>query len=279
MGESSMHFHFWIKSLVMGIVEGITEFLPVSSTGHLILAGELLNFPDPGNRNIYEIFIQLGAVLAVVWEYRVKILNMLASALRWGADRDVLLGNFVAFVPSAAIGLLLGDEIKNYFFSPSPVAFAFITGGGIILWAEKRKSNARINSVDEVHLRDALLVGLSQCLALIPGTSRSGATIIGGMLAGLSRSAATEFSFLLGIPTLGIAALYSLYSLRHELSPTDVGIFTVGLIASFLSALIVIRALLRFVGSHALNGFGWYRIAFGLIVLATGWTGVVSWSI
>ena len=247
------------KSLIMGIVEGITEFPPISSTGHLILAGELLDFPGRTSRGVYEIFIQLGAVLAVAWENRVKIGRTLIGISRPGSDRNLLFGILLAFLPAAGIGLLFGKAIKTYLFSPVPVALAFIIGGAIILWAEKRESNVRVKIVDAILLKDAFMVGMMQCLALIPGTSRAGATIIGGLFLGLSRKAATEFSFLLGVPTLGAAALYSLHKFRHELSSSDVGIFAVGLVAAFASALLAVRALLRFMPittSSALHGIG-----------------------
>jgi undecaprenyl-diphosphatase len=276
--KGCMHTITLIKSLIMGIVEGITEFLPVSSTGHLIVTADVLNFLDKTNRDVYEIFIQLGAVLAVTWEYRLKIANALAGISRPEPGRNLLLGILVAFLPAAVAGLLFGKAIKAHLFEPVPVALAFIIGGWIILWAEKRRYRVRVESVNDVLLKDALMVGVMQCLALIPGTSRAGATIIGGLFLGLSRKAATEFSFLLGIPTLGAAALYSLYKLHHELSSTDLGIFAVGLVAAFISALVAVRALLRFIASHTFIAFAWYRIAFGLIVLLTAWTGVVNWS-
>ncbi len=206
-----------------------------------------------------------------------KIRKMLTEVYRRTPDRNLLVGVLLAFLPAAVIGLLFGKAIKAYLFAPVPVALAFIIGGVIILWAEKRLSRVRVKSVDDVSLKDALMVGIMQCLALIPGTSRSGATIIGGLFLGLSRKAATEFSFLLGIPTLGAAALYSLYKLRHELTSSDIGIFAVGLVAAFISALMAVRALLRFIAKHNFMAFAWYRIAFGLIILVTAWSGLVNW--
>lgn len=267
------------KSLVMGVVEGITEFLPISSTGHLILTGDLLHFLDKEKRDIYEIFIQLGAMLAVVWEYRAKIGMTLAGAARPGQQRRLLIAVVLAFIPAVVIGLLLGKSIKAHLFAPIPVALAFIAGGVIILWAEKREHRIRVDEVDEIPLADAFKVGLLQCLALIPGTSRSGATIIGGLFLGLSRRAATEFSFFLGIPTLGGASLYSLYKVRHDLSVDDASIFAIGFAAAFISAFFAIRALLRFITNHTFIVFAWYRIAFGMLVLLTAWTGSVDWAV
>ncbi|WP_200915797.1 undecaprenyl-diphosphate phosphatase [Jeongeupia sp. HS-3] len=268
-----------LKSLIMGAVEGITEFLPISSTGHLILTGDLLNFLSKDKRDVYEIFIQLGAMLAVVWEYRTKISTTLSGAVRPGAARNLALAVVIGFIPAAIIGLLLNKTIKIHLFAPIPVATAFIVGGLIILWAEKRQHKIRIQTVDELSLKDALLVGLAQCLALIPGTSRSGATIIGGLFLGLSRKAATEFSFFLGIPTLGAASIYSLLKFRHALDSADIGVFAVGFVASFIFAFIAVRALLRFISTHTFIVFAWYRIAFGLLVLLTAYTGIVDWSI
>jgi undecaprenyl-diphosphatase len=269
------------KSLIMGMVEGITEFLPISSTGHLILTGDLLNFMSKEKRDVYEIFIQLGAMLAVVWEYRVKLISTLSGAVKPGGERNLLLAVVIAFIPAAILGLLFSKVIKAHLFQPVPVAMAFIVGGLIILWAEKRQLNKVpvVETVDDLSLKDALKVGLCQCLALIPGTSRSGATIIGGMFLGISRKAATEFSFFLGIPTLGAASIYSLLKHRHALDVGDSGVFAVGFIASFVFAFIAIRALIKFVSTHTFVGFAYYRIAFGLIVLATAYSGLVSWTV
>jgi len=267
------------KSLVMGIVEGLTEFLPVSSTGHLILAGDLLHFLSKEKRDIYEIFIQLGAMLAVVWEYRAKIAATLVGAAESGSQRRLLVGIVLAFIPAAVFGLLLGKPIKAYLFAPVPVALAFILGGVVILWAEKRQHRIRVQEVDKMSLADMFKIGLLQCLALIPGTSRSGATIIGGLFLGFSRKAATEFSFFLGIPTLGAAALYSLFKVRNDLTIDDASIFAVGFVAAFISAFFTIRALLRFIANHTFIVFAWYRIAFGGLVLVTAWTGLVDWTV
>lgn len=281
IGRLSMDIVLLFKSLIMGMVEGITEFLPISSTGHLILTGDLLNFMSKEKRDVYEIFIQLGAMLAVVWEYRAKITKTVCGAGKPGGERNLLLAVVVAFIPAAILGLLFSKIIKAHLFQPVPVAMAFIVGGLIILWAEKRQVNKVpvIETVDDLSLKDALKVGLCQCLALIPGTSRSGATIIGGMFLGISRKAATEFSFFLGIPTLGAASIYSLLKHRHELDIGDSGVFAVGFIASFIFAFIAIRALIKFVSTHTFVGFAYYRIAFGLIVLATAYSGMVSWTV
>lgn len=265
-------------SLIMGLVEGITEFLPISSTGHLILTGDLLNFLSKEKRNVYEIFIQLGAMLAVVWEYRGKIGATFKGLSHPGSERNLLLGIVIAFIPAAILGKLFSEHIKAVLFNPIAVSIAFIVGGFIILWAEKRQHSVTVETVDDLSLKDALKVGLCQCLALIPGTSRSGATIIGGMFLGLSRKAATEFSFFLGIPTLGAASIYSLIKYRHVLDSADIGIFAVGFISSFIFAFIAIRALIRFISTHTFVVFAWYRIAFGLIVLATWHFGLVNWN-
>ncbi len=262
----------------MGLVEGITEFLPISSTGHLILAGNLLDFPAPSQRGIYEVFIQLGAVLAVVWHYRVKLIQTALGVIRPGPQRTLFVGVAIAFIPAVILGLILGSTIKAVLFHPVPVALAFIFGGLLILWAEKRSHTVVAETLDGITLQQAFVVGLAQCLALIPGISRSGATIIGGLFLGLSRTAATEFSFFLGIPTLAGAALYSLYKARDQLSGSDIEIFAVGLAVSFLSALVVIRALLHFISKHSFVVFAWYRIGFGLLVLATAYFGLVAWA-
>ncbi|SFZ70223.1 Undecaprenyl-diphosphatase [Chitinimonas taiwanensis DSM 18899] len=265
------------KALIMGVVEGITEFLPISSTGHLILTGHLLDFLDKEKRDVFDIFIQLGAMLAVVWEYRRRLIDAVLHARQPGPGRQLLINLAVAAVPAMALAKLFGTEIKTLLFNPLTVAIAFIVGGFIILWAERRQHSVRVQTLDEMRWQDALKVGLAQCLALIPGTSRSGSTIIGGMFFGISRTAATEFSFLLGIPVLGTASLYSIYKHWHLLSRDDLALFAAGFIASFIFALIAVRALLRFLVSHTFIGFAWYRIAFGVLVLVTAYSGLVSW--
>ena len=272
----------------MGIVEGLTEFLPISSTGHLILAASLLDFTGEKVK-VFEIAIQTGAMFAVIWEYRQR----LSSTVR-GITYDPVAQRFVrnlliAFIPAVALGLTLGKVIKEHLFHPVPVALAFIVGGFIILWVEARhrkaygdadlkgQRRARVETVDDMSALDALKVGLVQCLALIPGTSRSGATIIGGMVFGFSRKAATEFSFFLGIPTLMGAGAYSVLKNRELLSVADLPVFAVGLVFAFFSALLCIRWLIRYVSTHDFTVFAWYRIVFGGLVLLTAWGGWVEW--
>ena len=266
------------KAAVMGVVEGLTEFLPISSTGHLILAGALLGFDDD-KAKVFDIAIQTGAIFAVILVYWEKIYAT-AKALPYQAEAQrFVLNVFIAFFPAVILGLLFGKFIKENLFNPWVVATTFIVGGFIILWAERRPpSTIRIRAVEDMRGRDALMVGLVQCLAMIPGTSRSGATIIGGMLLGLSRKAATDFSFFLAIPTLIGAGAYSLYKERALLSVEDVPMFATGLVVSFISAWICVRWLLKYIASHSFEIFAWYRIAFGLVVLFTSWTGLVSWA-
>ena len=270
-----------IKAAIMGIVEGLTEFLPISSTGHLILAGALLGFDDD-KAKVFDIAIQTGAIFAVILVYWQKIRDTVVALPTEKQAQQFALNVLIAFIPAVVLGLLFGKAIKEHLFTPVVVASTFIIGGFIILWAEKRQQNnpatARVHSVDAMTPMDAIKVGLVQCLAMIPGTSRSGATIIGGMLMGLSRQAATDFSFFLAIPTLIGAGAYSLYKERALLSMADAPMFAVGLLFSFLSAWLCIRWLLRYIASHSFVVFAWYRIAFGLIVLATAWSGMVSWA-
>jgi len=265
------------KAAVMGIVEGLTEFLPVSSTGHLILAGSLLGFSDDKSK-VFDIAIQTGAILAVVIVYWQRLRDTAAGLGTSVQARRFVLNVFVAFLPAVVLGLLFGKVIKAHLFIPVVVAAAFIIGGFIILWAERRTMSARIHSVDDMTPLDALKVGLVQCLAMIPGTSRSGATIIGGMLLGLDRKVATDFSFFLAIPTLIGAGAYSLYKERALLSAADAPLFGVGLLFSFVSAWICVRWLLRYIASHTFVPFAWYRIAFGIVVLVTAWSGWVVWA-
>jgi undecaprenyl-diphosphatase len=267
-----------LKAAILGIVEGLTEFLPVSSTGHLILVGDLLDFNDERGK-VFEIVIQFAAILAVCWEFRAKLASVTSGLMqKQEAAQRFAFNLFIAFLPLAILGLLFGKMIKAHLFSPVPVALAFIIGGFIILWAEKRTHTVTIESVDEMHWKVALKMGLAQALALIPGTSRSGATIIGGLFFGLSRKAATEFSFFLAIPTITAATIYEVIKYRHDFHAGDLGIFLVGSIASFISAFFAVRALLRYISHHDFTVFAWYRIAFGLIVLGTAYSGVVSWS-
>jgi undecaprenyl-diphosphatase len=266
-----------IKAAIMGIVEGLTEFLPISSTGHLILAGSLLGFHDE-KAKVFEIAIQSGAILAVILVYWQRLRDTVRGLATDAQAQQFAFNVAIGFLPAVLMGLLLGKMIKEHLFTPLVVASTFIVGGFIILWAERRgEATVRIRSVDEMRGRDALKVGLVQCLAMVPGTSRSGATIIGGMLLGLSRKAATDFSFYLAIPTLVGAGVYSLYKERTLLAWTDVPVFGVGLLFSFISAWLCVRWLLRYIAQHSFVPFAWYRIAFGIVILATAWTGVVEW--
>ncbi|MEO8080850.1 MAG: undecaprenyl-diphosphate phosphatase [Caldimonas sp.] len=266
-----------VKAALMGIVEGLTEFLPVSSTGHLILAGSLLGFTGDKVK-VFEIAIQTGAIFAVMIVYRERLRATLVGLGSEAKAQRFALNVAIAFVPSVILGLLFGKAIKAHLFTPVVVATTFIVGGLVILWAERRKSVPRIDSVDAMRPLDAFGVGLCQCLALVPGTSRSGATIIGGMLLGLSRRAATEFSFFLSIPTLIGAGVYSLWKDRALLSAADLPLFAVGLLFSFLAAWLCVRWLLRYVSSHTFVPFAWYRIAFGIVVLLTAASGAVQWA-
>ena len=257
------------KALILGVVEGLTEFLPVSSTGHLIVAGALLHFNDERGQ-VFEIVIQTGAMLAIVWEYRARFFKV---------DFQLYRNLFVAFLPAAVIGLLFSKLIKHYLFYAVPVALAFIIGGVVILLVENRpERNARIETTQAMTWVDALKVGIAQCFALIPGTSRSGATIIGGMLFGLSRKAATEFSFFLAVPTLVAAGLYDLWKHRALFSADDLPVFGVGSVAAFVSAFVVVRWLIRYVATHDFKPFAWYRIAFGALVLFTAYFGWIDWN-
>ena len=266
-----------LKALVLGVVEGLTEFLPVSSTGHLIIASQLLGVHDEKGK-VFEIAIQTGAMLAVVWEYRARFARAVTGLGSDPVAQRFVLNLIVAFVPAAVLGLLFGKFIKTHLFHAIPVALAFIVGGIIILWVERRPRRAVIEHVDQMTWKDALKVGIAQAFALIPGTSRSGATIIGGMLFGLSRRAATEFSFFLAVPTLIAAGAYDLFKHRDLLSTADVPMFGVGFVAAFVSAFVCVRWLIRYVASHDFTIFAWYRIIFGLIVLATAFTGLVTWA-
>ena len=281
----------WIvlaKAAVMGIVEGLTEFLPISSTGHLILTASLLKF-NGASVKVFEVAIQTGAMLAVIWEYRERLGRTVAGLAGDAQAQRFARNVLVAFMPAVVFGLALGSAIKAHLFHPVPVALAFVVGGVIILWVEKRhrgrygsmdlqgKRHARVESVDDMTVLDALKVGLVQCLALIPGTSRSGATIIGAMVFGFSRKAATEFSFYLAIPTLIGAGAYSVWKERGVLSMADWPVFAVGTVFAFFSAWLCIRWLMRYVSTHDFTAFAWYRIVFGGLVLLTAWTGWVDW--
>ena len=265
------------KAAIMGIVEGLTEFLPISSTGHLILAGSLLGFTDAKSK-VFDIAIQSGAILAVILVYRQRLADTLAGLGSDARARRFALNVGIAFIPAVVLGLAFGKVIKAHLFTPLVVATTFILGAFVILWAERRDHAVRVDSVDAMTPLDALKVGLAQCFALVPGTSRSGATIIGGMLFGLSRKAATEFSFFLSIPTLIGAGLYSLWKDRALLSAGDLPLFAVGLLFSFLAAWLCVRWLLRYIATHTFVPFAWYRIAFGVVVLATAYSGLVTWA-
>lgn len=264
-------------ALILGIVEGLTEFLPISSTGHLILAGDWLGFNDEKGK-VFHVAIQTGAMLAVVWEYRARFGGALAGLFTEPGARRFAANLLVAFLPAVVLGLLFGKLIKQHLFAPEPVAIAFIVGALIIFWAERRQNHVRIDNVDAMTTLDAFKVGVAQCFALIPGTSRSGATIIGGMLFGVSRKAATEFSFFLAVPTLVAAGAYDLYKHRMLLSDADLPTFAVGGLLSFVSAFVCIRWLIRYVSHHDFRPFAWYRIAFGGMVLLMAYTGWVEWS-
>ena len=282
-----MDINLLIQTIILGLVEGLTEFLPISSTGHLILVGDLLNFNDEKGK-AFEVIIQFGAILAVCWEYRQKLITVVAGLASKPLAQRFAVNVIIATIPAITLALLFGKFIKSVLFSPIPVAMAFIVGALIIFWAEsiqKNKSsisNNRIQTIDDLRWQDALKIGLAQCAALIPGTSRSGATIIGGMLFGLPRKVATEFSFFLAIPVIAGATLYELIKLRHVLGETSWATFgpvlAVRFVVSFISAFACIRWLIRYVASHDFKAFAWYRIVFGVVVLVTAWTGVVQWS-
>ncbi|MCS0590609.1 undecaprenyl-diphosphate phosphatase [Massilia norwichensis] len=269
-----------LKAIIMGLVEGFTEFLPISSTGHLILAGSLINFTGEVAK-VFEIAIQAGAILAVMWEYRARIGTVMKGLTSDPRQQKFVINLIVAFLPAAALGFLFSKAIKAHLFKPEPVALAFIVGAFVILWAERRHKTLpgshRIETVDDMTMLDAFKVGCAQCFALVPGTSRSGATIIGGMLFGLSRKAATEFSFFLAIPTLLAATVYSVVKARHDLHMSDLPLFLVGGVAAFVSAFLCVRWLLRFISSHDFTGFAWYRIVFGIVILVTAHFGWVNW--
>ena len=271
-----------LKAAVMGVVEGLTEFLPISSTGHLILAGALLGMDDD-KAKVFDIAIQTGAIGAVIIVYWQRLRDTVTQLSSQPQARRFVLNVAVAFLPAVVLGLLFGKAIKAHFFTPTVVATTFILGGFIILWAERRQASAEqsprlIHSVDDMSPWDAFKVGLVQCLAMVPGTSRSGATIIGGMLLGLSRKTATDFSFFLAMPTLIGAGAYSLLKERALLSIADLPMFAVGLVFSFISAYACVRWLLRYIASHSFVPFAWYRIGFGIVVLITAWSGAVRWS-
>lgn len=258
------------KTVIMGIVEGATEFLPVSSTGHLIITGDLLGFLTKEKRDVFEIVIQLGAILAVVWQYRVKFTHV-AAHLNESKSQQFILNLFIAFLPLAIIGLAFHHQIKALLFNPKSVAIALIVGGFIILWIEKKLPKVTIHHVDDMNWKHALKVGFAQAIALIPGASRAGSTIIGGMLFGLSRTVATEFSFFLAVPVMFAATAYDLFRSRDLLAADDLLIFFIGFFTAFIAALVVIKVLIRYVANHDFTAFAWYRIVFGALVLSYYW--------
>jgi undecaprenyl-diphosphatase len=272
-----------LKAVIMGLVEGFTEFLPISSTGHLILTEHLLGFQGMEEQiNVFEIVIQAGAIFAVCWEYRARIATVLAGLFSDSRQQRFAINVVIAFLPLAVLGVFFGNILKEYLFKPVPVALAFIIGGIIILIVERRAAAnpvaVRVHAIEDMTPMDALKMGIAQAFALIPGTSRSGATIIGGMMFGLSRKVATEFSFFLAIPTLLGATAYSLFKARALLSVSDLPMFGIGTVAAFISAFLCVRWLLRYISSHTFTVFAWYRIAFGLLVLITGYLGIIVWA-
>jgi undecaprenyl-diphosphatase len=270
---------FWTaaQALLLGIVEGLTEFLPISSTGHQIIVADLVGFG--GERaKAFNIIIQLGAILAVMWEYRRKIIEVVVGLPRERQAQRFTANLIVALLPAVVLGAIFADIIQDYLFNPITVATALVLGGLVMLWVERREQRAHIGTVDQMGWRDALKVGLAQCVAMIPGTSRSGATIIGGLLFGLSRKAATEFSFFLAMPTMVAAALFSGYHNRELFLWSDLPVFALGFVTAFIFAMLTVRALLLFIASHSYAVFAWYRIGFGLLILATWQFGWIDWS-
>lgn len=270
---------FWsaLQAIILGVVEGLTEFLPISSTGHQIIVADLIGFG--GERAMaFNIIIQLGAILAVVWEFRRKIFDVVLGLPTQAPARRFTANLLIAFMPAVVLGVLFADLIHEYLFNPITVAAALVVGGVIMLWAERRQHRIEVDHVDEMSWHHALKIGLVQCLAMIPGTSRSGSTIIGGLLFGLSRKAAAEFSFFLAMPTMVGAAVYSGYKYRELFQPGDLPVFALGFVVSFIFAMIAVRALLKFIANHSYAAFAWYRIVFGLLILATWEFGWVDWS-
>lgn len=268
-----------LQAFVLGIVEGLTEFLPVSSTGHLIIASELVGFAETTGSDTFVVAIQAGAILAVCWYYRARIMAILNGLFSSPKQQRLAVNTIVAFLPAAVIGVLVAGFIKSHLFNPVTVAAALVVGGLLILWIEKHAEGKvpRVREMDDMTWKDALAVGFMQCLAMIPGTSRSGATIIGGLVLGLSRRAATEFSFFLSIPTIFGATAYDLWKARETLSLENWGPLLMGTVVSFVSALLVVHWLLRYVSRHDFRAFGWYRIIFGLVILVAAGTGLVDW--
>jgi len=270
---------FWtaFQAIILGVVEGLTEFLPISSTGHQIIVADLIGFG--GERAMaFNIIIQLAAILAVVWEFRGKIFDVVFGLTSQPTARRFTGNLLLAFLPAVVLGVLFADLIHEYLFNPVTVAAALVVGGVIMLWAERREHRVEVDHVDDMRWSHALKIGFIQCLAMIPGTSRSGSTIIGGLLFGLSRKAATEFSFFLAMPTMVGAAVYSGYKYRDLFQPGDLPVFAIGFVTSFIFAMIAVRGLLKFIANHSYAAFAWYRIVFGLLILATWQFGWVDWA-
>ncbi|MFI8610731.1 undecaprenyl-diphosphate phosphatase [Pseudomonas sp. NPDC077649] len=270
---------FWaaMQALILGIVEGLTEFLPISSTGHLIVVGDLLDF-NGETATAFKIIIQLGAILAVMWEFRQRIFDVVRGLPSEPQAQRFTFNLLLAFIPAVILGLAFADLIEHWLFNPITVATALIVGGIVMIWAEKREHEIKAETVDDMTWSLALKVGFAQCLALIPGTSRSGATIIGGLVFGLSRKAATEFSFFLAMPTMVAATVYSLFKYRDILQLSDLPTFAIGFVTTFIVAMFTVRALLKFIANHSYALFAWYRIGFGLLILATWQLQLIDWS-
>ena len=262
-----MDFILILKAIILGIVEGATEFLPISSTGHLIIVGDLIDFLSKEKRDVFEIVIQLGSILSVVWLYQQRFKTVVRTIASDQQSQKFVLQLFIAFLPLAILGLLFHHQIKEVLFNPISVAVALIAGGLIILYIEKLSLKSRVSNIESMTVIDALKIGCVQALALIPGVSRAGATILGGMSFGLSRQVATEFSFFLAVPVMFAASGYDLIKNRHLLSLDDAGLFAIGFVTAFLSALIAIKTFIRYVAAHDFKVFAWYRIALGLLVL------------
>ena len=266
-----------LKAVILGVVEGLTEFLPISSTGHQIVVADLIGFG--GERAMaFNIIIQLGAILAVVWEYRRKILEIVFNVPHQRQAQRFTVNLLIAVLPAVVLGVMFADAIHQYLFNPITVAVALVVGGVVMLWAERRTHEITVEEVDDMSWKEALKIGCAQCLAMIPGTSRSASTIIGGLLFGLSRRAATEFSFFLAMPTMVGAAVYSGYKYRDLFQPGDLPVFALGFVVSFIFAMIAVRGLLKFIANHSYALFAWYRIAFGLLILATWQFHLIDWS-
>lgn len=278
-----------LKALLLGVIEGLTEFLPVSSTGHLIVVEDVIRFRI-ATREAFIVAIQAGAILAVCWEYRQRLAHFLLNMRRDAREQKLAVNVAVGFLPAALAGVLAKSSIERFLFKPLPVATALVIGGLVILWAERRhrrrfgeldlagSRRARIESLDDIRPWDALRVGAAQCLALIPGTSRSGATIIGGLLLGFSRKAATEFSFFLAIPTVIGASVYSGFKARDQFVAAEFPLYAIGFVAAFVAALACVRWFLRYVSSNDFRIFAWYRIVFGGVILLTAYAGWVDWT-